>query len=149
MVMHIQTAQPADKAAIISLLEQGQLLTNDLPVDLPDFIIAKEQTTLIGVAGLERVGRVGLLRSVAVDQHYQGKQIGAQLVDRVLEIARAAELEDVYLITTSADRYFERHGFQPVNRQEVPAAIQQTQQFSELCPSTAIVMKRALTQDHA
>lgn len=149
MVMHIQTAQPADKAAIISLLQQGQLLTNDLPVDLSDFIIAKEQTTLIGVAGLERVGRVGLLRSVAIDQHYQGKQIGAQLVGRMLEIARAADLEEVYLITTSADRYFERQGFQPVNRQEVPAAIQQTQQFSELCPSTAIVMKRALTQDHA
>ncbi|MBC3788443.1 arsenic resistance N-acetyltransferase ArsN2 [Spirosoma utsteinense] len=147
--MHIQTAQPADKAAIISLLQQGQLLTNDLPVDLSDFIIAKEQTTLIGVAGLERVGRVGLLRSVAIDQHYQGKQIGAQLVGRMLEIARAADLEEVYLITTSADRYFERQGFQPVNRQEVPAAIQQTQQFSELCPSTAIVMKRALTQDHA
>ncbi|MBC3795005.1 arsenic resistance N-acetyltransferase ArsN2 [Spirosoma utsteinense] len=149
MAMHIQTAQPADKAAIISLLQQGQLLTNDLPVDLSDFIIAKEQTTLIGVAGLERVGRVGLLRSVAIDQHYQGKQIGAQLVGRMLEIARAADLEEVYLITTSADRYFERQGFQPVNRQEVPAAIQQTQQFSELCPSTAIVMKRALTQDHA
>jgi len=149
MAMHIEPAQLADKEAVIELLQQGQLLTEDLPADLSGFVIAKEQTTLIGVAGLERFGTVGLLRSVAVDPQYQGKQIAAQLVGQVLETAKAASLENVYLITNSADRYFERYGFQTVSRQEVPTAIQQTQQFSELCPSTAIVMKRALTQDNA
>ncbi len=149
MAMRIEPAQPADKEAVIELLQQGQLLSDDLPADLSDFVIAKDQTTLIGVAGLERFRVVGLLRSVAVDPHYQGKQIAAQLVDRVMETAKAASLEEVYLITNSADRYFERYGFQIVSRQEVPTAIQQTQQFSELCPSTAIVMKRALTQDNA
>lgn len=145
--MYIEPAQLADKAAIISLLQQVALLTDDLPSDLPDFVIAKEEGRSIGVAGLERFGPVGLLRSVAVDPQHQGKQIAAQLVSRLLETAKAHNLEEVYLITNTADRYFERYGFQPVNRQEVPAAIQQTQQFSDLCPSSAIVMKRALTQD--
>jgi len=145
--MYIEPAQLADKAAIISLLQQLALLTDDLPSDLPDFVIAKEEGRSIGVAGLERFGPVGLLRSVAVDPQHQGKQIAAQLVSRLLETAKAHNLEEVYLITNVADRYFERHGFQTVNRQEVPAAIQQTQQFSDLCPSSAIVMKRTLTQD--
>ena len=144
MVLHIENARVTDKQAIISLLQQAHLLTDDLPVDLPDFVIAKEQGTLAGVAGLERFGPVALLRSVAVDPQHQGKQIAASLIGLLLKIAKVNGLDEVYLITTSADRYFERHGFRPVNRQDVPAAIQQTQQFSDLCPSSAIVMKRML-----
>lgn len=147
MDMHIEPAQPADTEAVIALLEQGHLLTEDLPSGLSDFVIAKEEGRSIGVAGLERFGPVGLLRSVAVDPHHQGKQIAAQLVGRLLESAQASSLQEVYLITNTADRYFERYGFEPVNRQEVPTAIQQTPQFSDLCPSSAIVMKRALIQE--
>lgn len=143
MAIYIEPAQPADREAVIALLEQGQLLTEDLPTGLPDFVIAKYEQTPVGVAGLERFGPVGLLRSVAVDPHHQGKQIAAQLVGRLLEAAQASNLQEVYLITNTADRYFERYGFQTVNRQEVPTAIQQTQQFSDLCPSSAIVMKRS------
>jgi amino-acid N-acetyltransferase len=149
MSFHIEQAQPEDKLAIITLLRQGHLLTDDLPADLTDFVIAKEGTKLIGVAGLERFNVVGLLRSVAVDPAFQGKQVGAQLVEYILETARVVGLREVYLITTTADHYFERYGFEVVNRQDVPEAIQKTQQFSDLCPSSAIVMKRVLTQDQA
>ncbi len=96
--MYIEPAQLADKAAIISLLQQLALLTDDLPSDLPDFVIAKEEGRSIGVAGLERFGPVGLLRSVAVDPQHQGKQIAAQLVSRLLETAKAHNLEEVYLM---------------------------------------------------
>ena len=149
MALHIENARPEDKAAVVSLLQQGNLLTDDLPIDLPDFVIAKEQDTYIGVAGLERFGTIALLRSVAVDPSYQGKQVGAQLVGQLLETAKSAGLAELYLITTTADRYFERHGFNTVPRQDVPAAIQQTQQFSDLCPSSAIVMKRMVNQQEA
>ena len=147
MDIHIESAQPTDREAIISLLEQAHLLTGDLPVGLPDFVITKEAGRLVGVAGLECFGPVGLLRSVAVEPQHQGQQIASQLIGRLLQTAQASNLEAVYLITTTADRYFERYGFQPVNRQEVPVAIQQTQQFSDLCPSSAIVMKRTLVQN--
>jgi len=146
MDLHIENASPDDKESVNTLLQQGQLLTDDLPSDLSDFVIAKEQAISVGVAGLEHFGSVALLRSVAVDPAYQGRQIGAQLIGRLLERANAKGLEELYLITTSAEHYFERHGFHPVSRQDVPETIQQTQQFSALCPSTAIVMKRNLTQ---
>lgn len=144
--MHIQieSAQSDDRASITTLLQQAQLLTDDLPADLHDFVIAKEASTPIGVAGLERYDRVGLLRSVAVSAHYQGQQIATQLISRLLDRAQASAVTEVYLITTTADQYFLRHGFRPVHRQDVPAAIQQTQQFSSLCPLSAIVMKRSV-----
>ncbi|MVM32391.1 GNAT family N-acetyltransferase [Spirosoma sp. HMF4905] len=146
MALHIENAHPADKAAVISLLQQGNLVTDDLPGDLPDFVIAKEQGTYVGVAGIERFGPIALLRSVAVDPRYQGKKVGTRLVGQLLEIAKSVGLAELYLITTTADRYFERHGFRVVSRQDVPVVIQQTQQFSNLCPSSAIVMKRMVNQ---
>ncbi|WP_225309585.1 arsenic resistance N-acetyltransferase ArsN2 [Larkinella humicola] len=149
MALSIENARPEDREAVMALLQQAELLTDDLPPELPGFVIAKEQEIGVGVAGLERFGTVALLRSVAVDPQYRGRQIAAQLVDRLLETAKADGLADVYLITTTADRYFERHGFQPIDRQDVPEAIQQTQQFSDLCPSSAIVMKRTVNDNAA
>ncbi len=140
MNIRIENAHAADIEAVISLLQQGKLLTDDLRPDLPDFIIAKQQDIYVGVAGLERFGSVALLRSLAVDSHYQGKKIGEQLVGRLLEMAKANRLDELHLITTSANRYFERYGFQAVDRSQVPTVIQQTKQFSNLCPASAIVM---------
>lgn len=144
MALSIESAQPHDKTAVVSLLEQVDLLTQDLPDDLPNFVIAKEDATPVGVAGLETFGSVGLLRSVAVAPNQQGKGIAPQLIGRLLEAAQAIHLHDLYLITTTADGYFTRFGFAPVSREQVPDPIQQTQQFSGLCPSSAIVMKCSL-----
>ncbi|WP_338873561.1 arsenic resistance N-acetyltransferase ArsN2 [Spirosoma sp. SC4-14] len=144
MAIHIENARPEDKPAVIALLRQGQLLTDDLPTDLSDFLIAKEQNKVVGVAGIERFGAIGLLRSVAVDPDFQGRQIGSQLIGRLLDTASARELADVYLITTTAEQYFGRHGFLPVDRLDAPLAIQATSQFSGLCPASAVVMKRML-----
>ncbi|RRB04691.1 arsenic resistance N-acetyltransferase ArsN2 [Larkinella rosea] len=149
MVLRIEIARPEDKEAVVTLLQKGQLLTDDLPSDLSGFVLTKEKDVCVGVAGLERCGSVALLRSVAVDPHYRGKKIAEQLVGRLLEIAKADGLTELYLITTTADHYFERHGFKPVDRQGVPDAIRQTQQFNTLCPSSAIVMKRTVNDNAA
>lgn len=133
----------------MTLLEQGQLLTADLPAGLPDFVIAREDGAPVGVAGLERFGSVALLRSVAVDPAHQGKGIAGTMIEQLLARVDAARLRELYLITTTADRYFERYGFAPVSRELVPPAIQQTRQFSGLCPSSAVVMKRTLNQESA
>ncbi|GAB3910026.1 hypothetical protein GCM10028803_48950 [Larkinella knui] len=149
MALYFENARPEDKETVFALLQKSQLLTDDLPTDLTGFVMAKEQDTCVGVAGLEPYGSVALLRSVAVSPEYQGRHVGTQLVGRVLETARAAGLEEIYLITTTADRYFVRHGFRPVDRLEVPEAIRQTQQFSDLCPASAVVMKRTVNQNAA
>lgn len=141
MTLSIESAQPADKQIVVAMLEQAQLLTEDLPDDLSCFLIARNDETPVGVAGLELFGSVGLLRSIAVDPSYQGKGIANRLVKQILTNAGTAHLQEVYLITTTADHYFDRYGFAPVDRGQVPQTIQQTRQFSGLCPSSAVVMK--------
>ena len=87
MTYHIETAQSADTSAVVTLLEQRHLPTCDLPTGLSGFIIAKHENELIGVAGLECFGLVGLLRSVAVDPQYRGQQVADRLVDQLLKDA--------------------------------------------------------------
>ncbi|GGC06256.1 MULTISPECIES: arsenic resistance N-acetyltransferase ArsN2 [Dyadobacter] len=144
MKLQIDKAGPADKELVISLLKDAGLLTEDLPAGLPDFLLARQEGALVGVAGIELYREVGLLRSVAVRPDHQGKGIARKLVEQLLANADTKELEAIYLITTTADHYFDRYGFAVVNREQVPEAIQQTKQFSGLCPTSAVVMKRDL-----
>lgn len=149
MSIQIDNARQEEKELVVSLLEEADLLTEDLPDGLGNFLLAKQDGTLVGVAGLELFGPVGLLRSVAVSPTHHGRGIAGQLVGQLLNDADKQELQEVYLITTTADHYFDRYGFAPVNREQVPEAIQQTRQFSGLCPSSAVVMKRNLKHQNA
>ncbi|MEI6412105.1 MAG: arsenic resistance N-acetyltransferase ArsN2 [Bacteroidota bacterium] len=137
-----QQATPADKPALIHLLQAAKLPTSDLPEDLSGFTLASEGDQLVGSSGIENLGDCALLRSVAVAETHQNLGLGRQLQDHALAYARAHGLETVFLITTSAEKYFERLGFQRVERAEVPASVAKTEQFSSLCPSSAVVMRR-------
>lgn len=144
MTLQINDARPEEKELVISLLKEADLLTEDLPEGLSNFLLAKEGEVLVGVAGLELFGSVGLLRSVAVSPAHQGQGIAGRILEQLLASSDRQNLQAVYLITTTADHYFDRYGFSVVDRQQVPEQIQLTRQFSSLCPSSAVVMKMNL-----
>ncbi|MEZ0608081.1 arsenic resistance N-acetyltransferase ArsN2 [Fibrella sp. WM1] len=140
--MTYRPATADDRPALVALLTQAELPTTDLPADLSTFLLAQsEEGDLIGAAGIEPLGEVGLLRSVAVSPDFRGQYIGQTLVDGLLQAAQHNGLTDVYLLTTTADAYFERLGFGYVSRNNVPEAIAQTQQFTTLCPDSSVVMQ--------
>ena len=85
---------------------------------------------------------MGLLRSVAVTSDVRGMGLGAALVEKALSDSAADGVTDVYLLTSTAETYFRRHGFRPVSRDNVPAAIKESLEFREACPATAAVMYR-------
>jgi len=97
---------------------------------------------VVGVAGLELHGDFGLLRSVAVDEDYRGQGLAAALIEAVLQRAQRVGLRSVYLLTTSARDYFARRGFADVGRDDAPAAIRESWEFKNGCPSTAAFMQR-------
>lgn len=123
------------------------LAANELPIDdLEDPAIhllgAIEGGALLGVIGLQVCGRAGLLRSLAVSPAARGRGIARALCDRVFLLAAQQGLDGLWLLTTSARDYFARHGFDEVARDRVPPAIRATAQFTSLCPSSAVVMRR-------
>jgi amino-acid N-acetyltransferase len=101
---------------------------------------AVSATRLVGTVGIEIIGEIGLFRSLAVLPELRGRQIGQDLWERIRDEASRRGIRRLYLLTTTAERLFERWGFQRVERAAVPEAIRGTAEFTSLCPSTAAVM---------
>jgi N-acetylglutamate synthase-like GNAT family acetyltransferase len=136
----LRGAARADLPALEALLRSVDLPTAGVAESVESFVLAEADGRLVGAAGLEVHGRDGLLRSVAVDPSLRGRGLGARLTERVLRGARAAGLRRVYLLTTTAEDYFPRHGFRRIARAEASADVQESVEFREACPASAAVM---------
>jgi amino-acid N-acetyltransferase len=85
-------------------------------------------------------GDDALLRSVAVLPEWRSKGLGRALVARAISNAEARGLRALYLLTTTAARYFPNFGFKPVDRADVPGAVRETDEFTKACPASATAM---------
>ena len=139
----LRRAARADHQAVASLLRLLELPIAGVADWVDQFWVAEHEGRLLGVAGMERYGDSGLLRSVAVAPDWRGSGIGRALVDRVLAEGRAAGVRDIYLLTTTAEHYFPRLGFVCVDRETVPAPVRASAEFTGACPASAVVMRRA------
>ncbi len=141
----LRPARQADLAAVERLLQQLSLPTAGLAEWWSRFTVAEAGGQVVGLAGLEHYTDGVLLRSVAVAPACRSSGLGRALVDSVLAEAVRQGQRDAYLLTTTAERYFPRLGFVPIGRDAVPASVQQSIEFREACPASAVVMHRALT----
>lgn len=142
--IRIRNATTKFRSEIIALLDILKLPVADLSVDLSHFYIATDKDRVAGVAGLEIHGTYGLLRSVAVHPEYRNQKIAEQLIRRLEEEARDLKLSAIYLLTETASGYFVVKGYNAIHRNEVPIVLQQSSEFSHVCPASAIVMKKTL-----
>jgi amino-acid N-acetyltransferase len=94
----------------------------------------------VGSVGLELLGDVGLLRSLAVAPQLRGRRLGHELWARSRERARARGIKRLYLLTTTAEPLFASWGFQRIPRDQAAPAIRSTTEFTAMCPSTAAMM---------
>ena len=137
-------AIPENRAALESLLLSLSLPVEDLPADLANFTLAFDGSLMVGSAGVEPVGTLGLLRSVGVAESHRNLGMAGHLFNSSIDNARTKGIREIWMISNTADNYFERHGFERINRESTPAEIADTPQFKGLCPSTAVVMRKLL-----
>jgi amino-acid N-acetyltransferase len=140
----ITPANPADRQAIVELLQSQKLPTQDLPARLENFMLVKENGKIIGSVGLEIYKNYGLLRSLAVDASQQGNGLGKTLYKTALELAQQKKVQELYLITTTAAPFFKKLGFTQIKRTDAPAPIAATAQFTTICASSGVVMHRKI-----
>ena len=138
--IQIRAATETDLTAIETLLTESQLPTAGVKESLGTFLVAEANDHLVGVVGMEYCGRFGLLRSTAVRPEWRSRHVGKRLVERIIAQAEARGIHALYLLTTTAERYFPSFGFQLTEREAVPAEIRATGEFREACPDTAAVM---------
>ena len=140
----LRAAVPADLPAVERLLAASGLPLDGVREALPKFIVAEAGGGLVGVAGLEVCCDNALLRSVAVDPEWRSRGLGRALVTRVISDAEARGIRALYLLTTTAERYFPSFGFERITRDEVPDDVRETEEFRSACPASATVMRRSL-----
>jgi amino-acid N-acetyltransferase len=140
----IESATPHDLPDIHALLERLHLPLAGVDQHLPTILVARDGGRVVGTAALELYADGALLRSVAVEPDRQGKQLGHQLTDAALQLASTHGAGAVFLLTTTAERFFPRFGFEPIDREQVPPSVRQSVEFQSACPASAIVMRKRL-----
>ena len=140
----IRQATPRDAERVEALLSASHLPLDGVREALECFVLAEQDDRVVGVAGIERCGGGdhALLRSVAVEPAWRSRGLGRELVTRAIALAEARGAKALYLLTTTADRYFPSFGFRRIERSEVPADVQATAEFRGACPASATVMSR-------
>jgi amino-acid N-acetyltransferase len=138
----LRAATTSDLPAIERLLTASSLPLDGVMEALPSFVVAESGGELVGVAGLEPCRDNALLRSVAVADGWRSRGVGRALVERVIAEAESRGIHALYLLTTTAERWFPSFGFRTIAREAVPADVRATAEFQGACPASAAVMCR-------
>ena len=139
--IEIEPASAADVESIKALL-----VANDLPLAGVDehwktFIVARDGDAIVACGGAEAYQVVALIRSVAVAESHRSRGVGRRIVRQLLDRLASRGLREFYLLTTTAEEYFKRRGFKPVDRDEVPPQLLASREFQDACPSSAVCMR--------
>ncbi len=130
--------------SVVALLEAEGLPASDLTeTHLEHFFFTGSDGAPSALVGLEIYGEAALLRSLVVSAAARTQGLGTALVQHAEEYAAARRVRSLYLLTTTAEAYFEHRGYRRVDRSEAPPSIQSTREFASLCPaSSAFMIKR-------
>ncbi len=140
----IEAARSADAEAILALVVQNGLPIDGLREHLETTLVAREDGRIVGTAALELYADGTLLRSVAVASEKQRQGLGHELTEAAIRLAHDRGAPAMYLLTTTAERFFPKFGFERILRADVPASVQASVEFTSACPSSATVMRKPL-----
>ena len=132
-----------ERQEAIDLLKQQHPPVSDIDEDKVLYLLKADERT-IGTVGLEIFEDCALLRSVSVLKQEQGKGFGKYINEEIEKYVKEAGINCLYLLTTTAKDFFNKQGYCVINRQDAPASVQQTAEFTSLCPSSAVVMKKKI-----
>jgi amino-acid N-acetyltransferase len=135
------SAQAGDLEAIRRLLESASLPSEDVSESLlQHFLVGRIDDQIAGVVGLELYEDMALLRALVVAEEHSSVGFGKGLVAAAEQLAADMAIKSIYLLTTTADRFFEHLGFRRLPRDLAPLAIKGSHQFASLCPASAVLM---------
>jgi amino-acid N-acetyltransferase len=141
----IRRGESADLPAVVELLKGAGLPTADLTsaVRLQMWVLDVRDSPQ-GVVALERFGSEGLLRSLAIARKYRQRGFGRELVLRLEHDAQADGVEQLVLLTETAQPFFRALGYDVIDRDYVSKELAQSAEFRFLCPASAVCMSKAL-----
>jgi N-acetylglutamate synthase-like GNAT family acetyltransferase len=131
--------------AVERLLEVADLQVSDLrDSNRTQLFCLRDDASLIGVVGIEAYETDGLLRSLVINENHRKSGYGKMLVEKAEAWAFEKGIKSLYLLTTTADRFFSGLGYMVAPRTLAPVSIAKTEQFAGLCPASAVFMHKDL-----
>ena len=142
--INYRTGTVEDLPKIVNLLDECNLPYSDIAPEKQIFVVAEIDDTIIGCAGFEFYQENGLFRSLAVSPDYRNLKIAHYLIEKSLLLGKEQGIQEFFLLTTTAGSFFDKLGWEVINRNQVPEKIGNTSEFTSICPSAAICMKYQL-----
>ena len=143
--LEIEILARPPRAGAMRLLDSADLPSSDLSdAMLEHFFFVGSPTKPIALIGLELFGENALIRSLVVAPGARSNGVGWALLTHAEQHSRSQGVHELYLLTTTADKFFERHGFKRIGRDTVPDSIRSTREFAEICPATSTIMVKAI-----
>lgn len=143
-IANIRPATAADYQQLAALLQAENLPVTDIDRALPHFFVATAGSEIIAGIGMELYGEAMLLRSMVTAPGRRGGGLASALIDTLFHYARGKGVSSVYIVTATAEKFFERKGFVRIERSAVNELVLQSAEFNGLCPSSAAIMIRRL-----
>lgn len=136
--------RPAPLTAVALLEAQGLPASDLTERHLEHFFFTGSEDAPNALVGLEIYGDAALLRSLVVSAAARSQGLGSALVLHAEAYAAAHRVRALYLLTTTAQPYFECRGYRRIDRSQAPPSIQSTHEFASLCPSSSAFMVKRL-----
>lgn len=140
MEMTLRKATENEYRAIIHLLASNHLPTTDIYEKNITLFVGLVKSEIVATIGVETYGNEALLRSLCVKEGFKNQKLGEKMLTYLLSFCAHENIQTLYLLTTTAEHYFTRFGFDTITRDETPPSVQNTREFQDICPSSAIIM---------
>ena len=143
--MYLPIHPSPSRAGASSLLLAESLPVSDLTdANMHHFYFCGDPAAPAALVGFERCGTDALLRSLVVSRELRSRGMGKRLVSHAEDQARALGVSAMYLLTTTAERFFSGLGYVAAERERAPEGIRATQEFAGICPASSIFMVKRL-----
>lgn len=136
--------RPPLATAVALLQAQGLPISDITDEHLKHFFFVGSDGSPSGLVGLEIYRCEALLRSLAVGENARGQGLGSALTLHAEQHAASKGVRSIYLLTTTAEMFFQRLGYKRIERSQAPSSIERTREFASLCPASSAFMVKTL-----
>jgi amino-acid N-acetyltransferase len=135
---------PALSGAIRLLASAGLPASDLTDAHMAAFFYAGSADAPSAMVGVEIYGADALLRSLVVSPELRQRGLGRLLVAKAEQHAREHGVSTMYLLTTTAEKFFLARGYTSAARDTAPRSIRSTAEFSGLCPASSAFLSKSL-----
>jgi len=111
------------QSLVLDEVKKGVILfrsDDEVATNIRSYTLAKDNEKVVGYVALHiHSPKLAEVRSLIVDENYQGKGIGKELVKRCIKEAKDIGIKELFTLTYKKE-FFEKVGFEEIAKEKLP-----------------------------